>query len=142
MLNSKANWIVVATFALINCGAAAASETQRWSVQIVDDTAVMRIDRDTDAEFVQSAISGLQQTGIEKFSLHTPNPENAQVAKRLSYSIKIVDGTAEIDPTFDLSYKYIKVAIDKLKAHGITKIKFAQTETPNADAVSRKASFR
>jgi biopolymer transport protein ExbD len=135
MLASKPNLLTFAVIAVLTCNAASAAETQRWSVHIVDDTAVLRVDPNTEARFVQSAISGLQHSGIENFSLRAANPETTNDATQLSYSIVIVERTAEIDATHDLPYKYLIAAIDKLKDQGITRMKFVPSKTTSADAV-------
>ncbi len=135
MLPSKRNLFSIAAIAVLTCNAATAAEPQRWSVHIDDDTAVLRVTPNTEARFVQSAISGLQQSGIEKFSLRAAKAETTNVAKQLSYSILITDRTAEIDATHDLPYKYLIAAINQLKGQGITRMKFAPSKTTGADVV-------
>lgn len=135
MLATKPNLFAFAAVALLSFNTGSAAAAQCWSVRIVKDTAVLRVDPNTETRFVQSAISGLQRSGIENFSLRATDPEKTDKPTQLSYSIMIVDRTAEIDATHDLPYKYLIAAIDKLKEQGITRIKFASSKATGADVV-------
>ena len=134
MLPPRRNLLAFTAIAVLTCSAATAAETQHWSVHITNDTAVLRVAPNTEARFVQSAISGLQQSGTKNFSLRAAKPGAINDTAQLSYTIMIVDRTAEIDATHDLPYKYLIAAIEKLKRQGITRMKFASPKTTGADA--------
>lgn len=124
MSNPKFVSVACAIIVCISSIASFAADAQQWSVQLNDDTAVLRASKDTRYEFVKATITALQDAGTEKFALRVMEPADKTERAKLTYSINIVDGTAEITASTDLPYKYLETIISQLKDCGVTKMKF------------------
>ena len=119
------------TLALVACiiaTTAIADDNQRWSVQIEDDIAVIRVSKNTEHKFVTATITSLQNAGTEKVALHVLDPDaDTNIAKN-AFSIQINDGVAEIRATADLRHTVLVSLIRQLKDAGIAKMKLAVQE--------------
>lgn len=57
---------------------------------------------------------------------------------KLTYSINVVDGTAEITASTDLPYKYLEATISELKDSGVTKMKFTASVKSTTQAATEQ----
>ncbi len=123
--------------ACLNSTVGFAAEDQRWSVQIVDDTAIVRASEKTEFKFVQATVTALQESGMEKFTLRVNKPTDKIGDTKLTFSIRIIDGSAEITSSTDIPYKYLEKTIKKLSDAGVRKMKFASTGRSTDEAIPR-----
>ncbi|MEM9659375.1 MAG: hypothetical protein AAF961_13540 [Planctomycetota bacterium] len=137
MLRLRFNLLALWTLILIDCVTASALGVQRWSVHVVEEHAVLRVTPNTDAKLVASAILGLQESGVAKFSLRSNESGDPNGMKVPWYSIEVVDGKAKLTATRDLPHQFVKAAIDKLKVQGITQVKINLANKAESNAPPR-----
>jgi bla regulator protein blaR1 len=99
-------------------------EYAQWFVQIADDLATVKANKQTKSEFVEATISALQESGVKKFALGVQEPDDKTGKATQKLSIRVVDGIAEISPSNDLPYKYLVAVIQKLQEAGVENFKF------------------
>lgn len=137
MLISRIIPIACFFVACLNSAIGHAADDQRWSVQIIDDTAVLRASETTEFRFVQATVTALQESGAEKFTLRVLKPTDKIEDAKLTISIQVTDGNAEITASKDLPYKYVQATIKSLGDAGVRKIKVLSTLTSTDGAVTR-----
>ncbi len=123
MSKQKLLSVACMTFICIGSLTASAAELQRWSVEIVGDTAILRATKDTEYKFVKSTITVLQESGTKTFTLRDIEPDANVANSKLMYTIQIIGDTAEITASTDLPYKYLDTTIRQLKESGSKAVK-------------------
>ena len=119
MFNTTICNVLLTAVVSITCEAAFAAEDQTWFVAIVDDTAILSTNPNTEIKFVASTLDELQRTGIKKVTLSPDAPPKLLANARCAYSISVVDGLAQIRVTNDLPKKYVESARKALGTAGI-----------------------
>ena len=138
MLNTKTAIAFAIATSISLAATASAAEIQRWSVQLADDAAVLRVSKNTEHKFVTATITSLQKAGTEKFALRVLDPKDETAITKSAYSISITDGVAQITATADLPHKVLVSLISELNDTGITKIKFAVTKNSDGAPSSQQ----
>ena len=126
------------TFVCIGSITASAADWQRWTVQIVDDTAVFRATKNTEYKFVKATITALQDAGTERFTLRVMEPNDKVGSTKRMYSIQIINDRAEIAASTDLPYKYLETTIRQLKDSGIKDLKITSFSESTGEAAPRR----
>ena len=111
--------IVLLVLLSVSCVSAFAGDTQTWSVQIVDDTAVLRTAPKTEMKFVRSTLDGLLSAGVEKLTLSPDVPPTSLRDTKQAYIVTIENGLARIQVTNDLPNKYTESMAKSLGSAGI-----------------------
>lgn len=139
MLNTRLPSIAFVIATCITLAATAtAAEIQRWSVQLADDTAVLRVSKNTVHKFVTATITLLQKAGTDNFTLRVLDPNDETDITTSAFSISITDGVAEITATADLPRKVLVSLISQLKDAGITRIKFTAPKDSDGASASQR----
>jgi hypothetical protein len=105
-----------------------AAEEQRWTVQIVDDSAVIQATESTANRLIQATIHAIQESGTEKFTLRRIDKPGSTVRDaKQTFSIRMIGSEAEINCSRDVPYKYLANMIQRLREAGVRKTKIAST---------------
>jgi len=119
VLTSKLSQISAAALLCLTSATVSADETQRLSVELTEDGAVLRAVSHADYWLVEATLDALQESGKQDFTLRVMKTSETIGFKKPNYSTAFFDGTAKLQASPDVPNMYLLATIGRLVDLGI-----------------------